>query len=61
MNRWKQRLLYYRAKALTSGQGLVEYALILIMVAVVLIAILVVLSPGLSNIYQNIVDRLNGV
>jgi pilus assembly protein Flp/PilA len=42
----------------TRGQGLVEYALILIFVAVVLIAILTILGPGLSDIYQNILDHL---
>jgi pilus assembly protein Flp/PilA len=42
----------------TRGQGLVEYALILIFVAVVLIAILTILGPGLTDIYQNILDRL---
>ncbi len=50
--RWLLRL------ELACGQGLVEYALILILVAVVLIAILMVLSPGLTNIYQNIIDHL---
>jgi pilus assembly protein Flp/PilA len=43
---------------LIRGQGLVEYALILIFVAVVLIAILTILGPGLTNIYQDIVDHL---
>lgn len=43
---------------LTCGQGLVEYALILVFVAVVLIAILTVLGPGLTEIYANIVDHL---
>ena len=42
----------------TRGQGLVEYALILIFVAVVLIAILTILGPGLTNIYEKIVDNL---
>ncbi len=43
---------------LAPGQGLVEYALILVFVAVVLIAILTVLGPGLTEIYANIVDHL---
>jgi Flp pilus assembly pilin Flp len=43
---------------LPHGQGLVEYALILVMVGVVLIAILTILGPGLVDIYQNIVDHL---
>ena len=41
---------------LESGQGLVEYALILIMVAVAAIAVMYVLGPSISNMYQNIID-----
>ncbi len=40
------------------GQGLVEYALLLIFVAVVVVAILVVLSPGINNAYSNIIMTL---
>ncbi|MCL4237326.1 MAG: hypothetical protein KJ047_03670 [Anaerolineae bacterium] len=40
------------------GQGLVEYALLLIFVAVVLIALLVILGPGISNIYGDIISEL---
>ena len=40
------------------GQGLVEYALLLIFVAVVLIALLTILGPGISEIYENIIDHL---
>jgi len=58
MKRLKRWLRHPRLQELARGQGLVEYALILILVAVVLIAILTVLSPGLMNIYQNIVDVL---
>ena len=47
-----------RRLVLEHGQGLVEYALILVFVAVVLIAILVVLSPGIGNIYSDIVSTL---
>ncbi len=35
----------------SSGQGLVEYALILVMVAVVVIAILMLLGPAISNVF----------
>ncbi len=34
-----------------KGQGLVEYALILILVAIVVIAIVMLLGPELSNIF----------
>jgi pilus assembly protein Flp/PilA len=61
MRRRKRVMLRRHLRRLTSGQGLVEYALILILVAIVLIAILTVLSPGLVNIYQNIYDVLTGL
>ncbi len=38
-----------------EGQGLVEYALILVLVAVVVIVILAVLGPAVGNIFSNIV------
>jgi pilus assembly protein Flp/PilA len=60
MKHWRQWLVHRQFQVREAGQGLVEYALILIFVAVVLIAILTVLSPGLVNIYQNIVDVLSG-
>ena len=37
------------------GQGLVEYALILVLVAVVVIAILAVLGPTVGKIFSNVV------
>ena len=58
MIRLKRWLVHPRLQEIARGQGLVEYALILILVAIVLIAILTVLSPGLVNIYQNIVNAL---
>ncbi len=42
-----------------EGQGLVEYALILVLVAVVVIAILALLGPAIGNIFSNIIDSLN--
>ena len=41
-----------------EGQGLVEYALILLMVAIVVIAILVILGPVVGNVYSNIIREL---
>jgi pilus assembly protein Flp/PilA len=40
------------------GQGLVEYALILVLVAVVVIAILTLLGPAVGNVFSQIVRRL---
>jgi pilus assembly protein Flp/PilA len=37
-----------------EGQGLVEYALILVLVAVVVIAILTLLGPAVGNVFSSI-------
>jgi pilus assembly protein Flp/PilA len=41
-----------------EGQGLVEYALILVLVAVVVIVILALLGPAIGNIFSNLVTNL---
>jgi pilus assembly protein Flp/PilA len=41
-----------------KGQGLVEYALILVLIAVVVIVILAVLGPAIGNIFSNIAAAL---
>ena len=41
-----------------AGQGLVEYALILVLVAVVVIAILLLLGPIVGNVFSNLVANL---
>ncbi|MFZ5917082.1 MAG: Flp family type IVb pilin [Chloroflexota bacterium] len=42
-----------------KGQGLVEYALILVLVAIVVIAILLLLGPVIGNAFSNIVANLS--
>lgn len=41
-----------------KGQGLVEYALVLVLVAVVVIAILTVLGPQVGNVFSRITAGL---
>ena len=41
-----------------EGQGLVEYALILVLVAIVVIVILALLGPAIANIFSNIVSNI---
>ncbi len=43
-----------------EGQGLVEYALLLVLVAVVVIGILVLLGPTISGVFATIIATLNG-
>jgi len=42
------------------GQGLVEYALILVLVAIVVIAILAALGPSVGQVYEEIACALYG-
>jgi pilus assembly protein Flp/PilA len=42
-----------------SGQGLVEYALILTLVALVVIIALSFLGPSIGNVFSQVVDELN--
>jgi pilus assembly protein Flp/PilA len=43
-----------------EGQGLVEYALILVLVAIVVIAILALLGPQIANIFSQVTSGLGG-
>ncbi len=43
------------------GQGLVEYALILVLVAIVVIAALMILGPIIGNTFSTINQSLAGV
>ena len=51
-----QAWLWLREK----GQGLVEYALILVLIAVVVIAILTVLGAQVSTVFSRIASGLRG-
>jgi pilus assembly protein Flp/PilA len=44
-----------------KGQGLVEYALILVLVAIVVIAALMILGPVIGNVFTSINSSLAGV
>ena len=41
-----------------EGQGLVEYALILVLVAIVVIAILLLLGPAIGDVFSKIINNL---
>ena len=41
-----------------KGQGLVEYALILVLVAIIVIAILAILGPQVGNVFSRITSGL---
>jgi pilus assembly protein Flp/PilA len=41
-----------------KGQGLVEYALILVLVAVVVIVVLALVGPAIGNVFSNVVRAI---
>jgi pilus assembly protein Flp/PilA len=43
------------------GQGLVEYALILVLVAIVVFAVLLILGPVIGNTFSSINDSLSSI
>jgi pilus assembly protein Flp/PilA len=50
----------YSEKRLSEGgQGLVEYAMILTLVALVVIVVLSLLGPNIGNVFSNVNDNLN--
>lgn len=44
--------------AAEKGQGLVEYALILVLVAIVVIVILALLGPAIGQVFSNVVETI---
>ena len=41
-----------------DGQGLIEYALILVLVAMIVIAVLMLLGPAVGNMFSNVVANI---
>jgi pilus assembly protein Flp/PilA len=41
-----------------KGQGLVEYALILVLVALIVIVILALLGPAIGGVFSNIINLI---
>jgi pilus assembly protein Flp/PilA len=41
-----------------EGQGLVEYALIILLIAIAVIGVLMALGTGIGETFQNIIDQL---
>ena len=48
----------HRVKRRQSGQGMVEYALILVLVSIVVIVILLTMGNQIANVFSNVVAAL---
>jgi pilus assembly protein Flp/PilA len=49
---------YLRNRRDEEGQTLVEYGLLLALIAIVVIAVLILLGPAISGIFQSVNDQL---
>lgn len=45
-------------KMSNKGQGLVEYAMIIMLVAIIVIVVVALLGPAVGNMYSTIVPRI---
>ncbi len=57
---FRRLLMFYLPRQDEEGQGLVEYALILVLVAIVVIAILAIVGPQIGNIFSRVTNGLAG-
>jgi pilus assembly protein Flp/PilA len=55
-------VLYWRKRVMqpgsVKGQGLVEYAMIIMLVAIVVIVVLALLGPPIGNVFSNVINNI---
>ena len=58
--RWRRKMVWkWLGRASNqSGQGMVEYALILVLVSIVVIVILLTMGQQIANVFSNVVAAL---
>jgi pilus assembly protein Flp/PilA len=52
--------MWVRFSARERGQGLVEYGLILLLIAVVCVAVVALVAPSVERSFQSVADSLGG-
>ncbi len=57
-SRFRRKELDVMSVSGQNGQGLVEYALLLVMVALVVLAMLIIMGPAIGNVFSNIISAL---
>jgi len=58
MDQWEERKQKMQRERDARAQGLVEYAMIILLVALIVILVLVLLAPPIANVYSNIITNL---
>jgi len=54
----RNKVLRERRRSAQAGQGLVEYAMIIILVAIVVMLLLLLLGPAVGNMFSNIISNI---
>lgn len=52
--------MIFAPKESESGQGLLEYGMIIVLVAVVILVVLVLMGPSIAEMYDYIIEKLWG-
>jgi len=55
----EESIMYFNVKE--QGQGLVEYAMILVLVSIVVFAVLMLLGPIIGNVFSTLNNSLESV
>ena len=55
------RRLWRCPEDVLAGQGLVEYALLLVMVALIVLAVLMILGPQIANVLSRLTSNLSSL
>ncbi len=57
---WRHYLesLWHVKLAAEKGQGLVEYAMILVLVVLIVLVVVTILGPWVGNAYSNVINSL---
>jgi pilus assembly protein Flp/PilA len=49
---------YMKTSNREPGQGLVEYALIMLLVAIIVIVVLALFGPAIGNLYSSVIQNI---
>jgi len=50
--------IYMKTSNREPGQGLVEYALIMLLVAIIVIVVLALFGPAIGNLYSSVIQNI---
>ncbi len=58
LNEWLSRMVHRNEAETESGQGMVEYGLLIALIAIAAIAVITLVGTGLGNNFQTVLNAL---